>query len=95
MKIPVEQARRLAYDEVRQPDLPFDVVENRQIDSGRWTSIHELVIKDDSGELFRATYEQGLTENQDEGPFEYGPGDEVEFKPVRREVVESYKYVTA
>ncbi len=98
MKVPVEQARILAWCDPcpdgggrKYHELPLDVVENRAHGERRWVMVMELVVRDDRGEFWRAFYERGLTENQDEQPFAYS-GDEVEFKPVRRKVVESYTY---
>jgi hypothetical protein len=80
------------------PDMPrLDVIENRHTGKEtRWTSIHELVVKDDDGRLWCAMYEAGLTECQDVSPFdEYTSGvdnGEAEFWEVRRKVVETYVY---
>lgn len=70
------------------------VVENRATgESGRWESIHELVIKTVDGRLWRTTYREGLTERQDYGAFEHGP-DEIEFTEVRRQTVEAHEWVS-
>lgn len=38
-----------------------------QVDSRRWVSVHELVFRaPDDGKAYSVTYEQGLTENQDD-----------------------------
>lgn len=100
MKVPAQTARELADAAVGADfrDFPFplrlDVVENRHTgQETRWTSIHELVVKDDDGRLWCAHYERGLTEYQDTRPFDresYGAW--VEFWEVRRKVVETYEY---
>jgi len=73
----------------------FDVtelVENRPTgDTTRWTSIHELVIRTKDGALWRATYEEGLTERQDTWAFD-DAGDLIDFKQVRPVVVSSIGY---
>lgn len=95
LKIPKEIARVLAdidapYDGWPSGDFaaeiaPYNVtgiVENRHTGKEkRWTSVHELVIRSGDGKLWQAFYEQGLTENQEEGPFEYA-GPEITFKEV-------------
>ena len=98
MKLSREDATLIAYcpkgDGPRRASLPFDVVENRDYDERRWMMVMELVIRDDEGQLWRAFYERGLTEYQDERPFE-DDGDEVEFALVTRRVVETYIYEEA
>jgi hypothetical protein len=47
----------------------FEVIVNEQTDSSRWSAICILIIKR-NGQFFKATYEKGLTEYQDHGPFE-------------------------
>lgn len=40
--------------------------------TSRWSSHHQLVFRDNSdGQLYIADYTVGLTEHQDEAPFEY------------------------
>lgn len=91
MRIPNETARELAWCDPPATHEGFTIIENRDYDERRWVMVMELVVRDGDGELFRAFYERGLTENQDCRPFEY-EGDEIEFKPVRRRVVETYQY---
>ena len=89
MKLTGEQARDLAYEEA-DPEWGLEVESNEQIDSNRWSSIHRLVVRDKDGKLWAATYSQGLTENQDESPFEYN--NEVEFTAVEKVPVTTYEY---
>lgn len=92
MKLTAEQARELAYEGYNpdQEDLGLDVVCNRQVETQRWVSVHELVVQDADGRFWRAFYNQGLTESQDEGPFEYD--DEVEFTEVEQFPVTTFEY---
>lgn len=70
----------------------IEVVENRPTgDTKRWTSIQELVIKTKDGALWLAMYEEGLTENQWQSPFEYD-GDEITFTQVRPIPVSVIRY---
>jgi hypothetical protein len=58
----------------------------------RWTSVHELVIRTADGGMWRAFYEQGLTEMQCDEPFGWG-GDVVEFTAVRPAPSRCVEYV--
>lgn len=55
-----------------------------QIDTRRWVSVHRLVFRaPDDGKTYAVTYEQGLTEHQDDHD-PWGYGDEitaVEYEP--------------
>lgn len=60
-------------------DLPYNsslVVSDKIIDTTRWSTIHELIFKDD-GKFWVTGYSRGSTEIQDESPWEYD-GDEIE-----------------
>jgi hypothetical protein len=94
VKIPAQVARELASCDPPARHEGFTVVENRDHDELRWEMVMELVVRDATGDLYRAFYRRGLTENQDMRPFEY-EGDEIDFKPVRRRVVETYAYEKA
>ena len=89
LKLTAEQARDLAYDEA-DPEWGLTVESNEQIDTKRWESVHQLVIKDRDGRLWAAAYTQGLTENQDGRPFEYEA--EVTFREVEKVPVTTYEY---
>jgi|SRR5690606_15576307 len=93
----VETARELAWTSA-EPGVPnevegWTVVSNEQIDRARWESIHSLVIRNEAGEHYAATYRRGLTENQDTKPFEYD--ETVTFAQVfpKTETVEVVSYV--
>lgn len=46
------------------------VMLNEQYSSSRWSSLHELVFREGE-KYYRVEYSRGLTECQDERPFEY------------------------
>lgn len=72
VKLPADLARDLAC--CGPDDDPIDgwtVVANEYLESHRWESLHELVIRNGDGQHFMDTYRQGLTERQDTGPYEY------------------------
>lgn len=53
----------------------------------RWTSLNRIVVKRLSdGKFFADTYEQGLTEGQEESPWEFDEPNFVEVFPVEKTV---------
>ncbi len=83
------------------PDDPDDlngivaVVENRHTgQETRWTSIHEIVLRDRAGFLWRRLYHRGLTENQSDEETFPGEGRRyIPFDAVQRKTVEAIVYV--
>ena len=84
-----EESRDLVYSEA-DPVLGLEVEANEQIDTNRWSSIHRLVVKDKDGKLWAATYSKGLTEYQDERPFE--DQAEVTFREVEKVPITTHEY---
>lgn len=66
--------------------LSFVAVQDE--DTDRWSSVHTLIAQDANGDLWGATYSRGLTENQDESPWEYE--NEVQFHAYK--VVQTIAY---
>lgn len=58
-----------------------------QVDTRRWVSVHELIFRaPDDGKAYSVTYEQGLTENQDDtDPWNYE--DEIKAVEVEQQPV--------
>lgn len=81
-------ARTLAYEDVGYARDGWTVVANDFLESQRWESLHELVIRNDAGQHFADTYRKGLTESQGTGAYEYE--DKATFRPV----VPRFKVVT-
>lgn len=91
IELPAEDAREFAYNDKGNAWQGLRVEENRQIDEGRWCSVHELILeKTETGELFCSTYERGLTECQDTRPFEDEPT--VRFMRCTKVPVEAFEY---
>ena len=66
----------------------FDLVEDKLVDTTRWSEIHEVVIKRESdGKFFMDSYSVGATEMQDESPWEYSDPNFVEVVPVEKTVI--------
>lgn len=56
------------------------IVDDRLVDSSRWSLVKELIFKWTDGKFYKTYYSIGATEDQDEGPWEYE--GEVECKEV-------------
>ena len=101
LKLPVEFARDLATCATQGQAVDHwhgndgrvaRVVENRHTGSqNRWSSIHELVLQTPDGRLWKRLYTEGLTERQDERPFDY-EGPEIPFDLVRAREVSRTEY---
>lgn len=50
--------------------LPDNAIKDTIVDTSRWSEIHEIVFAHD-GKFYETSYSQGLTEMQDESPWEY------------------------
>jgi len=93
VELDAETARELTYDGPGSTIDGWTVVAQVETGSSRWTSTHRLVIRNEAGEHFAATYRRGLTEMQETQPWE----DEqvATFTPVvaRARVVRSVEWV--
>ena len=89
MKLSAEDARELVYGGDFTAE-GLTVESDQLIDTSRWSEIHELVIRDRDGNLWMTGYTTGLTEMQDERPFE--DQDEVTFVPAEKIEVTAYEY---
>jgi hypothetical protein len=77
MQLSKADARDLVYRD--HPD--FEVIQDRIIDTSRWSVHHEIVVKHtETNKFYKTTYSKGATEYQDEQPFE--DDDEVILKEV-------------
>jgi hypothetical protein len=90
MKFKKEDLQELVYEErVEDIEDPIEIVENKIIDTSRWTNSYELIFKTDSGKFYKTSYSVGATEYQDVGAFEFEP-DEIkctEVFPVEQTVI--------
>jgi len=74
----------LAWEDYN-PSL-YQVVENKIVDTSRWSSIYDMVFKF-KNKFYSTSYSQAATEGQDEAPYEY-ESDQIEcLEVVPREVV--------
>ena len=81
--------------ELEELGLPYegDVIEDRIIDTSRWSIIHEIIFKWKDGKFYKTTYSEGATEMQDERPWEYE--DKVTCTEVELKEVTIKKWVNA
>jgi len=69
LKLTGERGRDIIYGD----DDEFVIVEEKIVDTSRWSTIHEVVVKRvEDGKFFKSGYRQAATEMQDERPYEYG-----------------------
>lgn len=79
-----EQAQDLMYGD--NPE--YEVIEDKQIGSGRWSIRHRIVIKRVSdGRFFSDTYSRGATEYQEERPWQDNDPDFREVFAITKSVV--------
>ena len=51
-------------------DLPYSALEDKIVDTSRWSVHHEIIFAD-QGKFYKTYYSEGATEMQDERPWEY------------------------
>lgn len=71
-------------------DLPHNAILNEITDTSRWSSHHRIIFLHD-GKFYETHYSEGLTEMQEESPWEYE--DEVECYEVELKEVLVKKWV--
>jgi len=71
--------------------LPYNAIEDKIYDTGRWSTYHSIVFEHD-GKFYSTSYSEGSTEMQCERPWEYE--DEVECIEVEKRNVSVEKYVS-
>lgn len=57
---------------INELDLPSAAIKNDIVDTSRWSEHHEIIFAHD-GKFYSTWYSCGLTEYQDEAPFENSP----------------------
>lgn len=54
--------------------LPYSAIKDTITGQSRWSTQHEIIFSYDS-KFYKAHYQHGSTESQDEGPWEYDNGE--------------------
>lgn len=71
-------------------DLPYNAIEDKIIDSGRWSINHEIIFEN-NGKYWKTWYSVGATEEQDERPWDYV--DEVKCTEVEKKIIQVEQWV--
>ncbi len=71
--------------------LPYEeTLEDKIIDIDRWSAIHEIIFEEE-GKYWKTWYSCGLTEMQDERPWEYE--EEIECEEVEKKTIQIEAWV--
>lgn len=85
-KLTPEQGRLIVYGDTER----FDVIEDKIIESHRWSILHSFVVEDTkTGKHYMDSYRVGATEYQDERPYDVHYPD---FREVERVEVIAYEW---
>lgn len=76
--------------ELLDMDLPGEALEDKVIDTSRWSTFHEIIFKKDD-KFYQTVYSIGSTESQDESPWEYD--DTIVCTQVEKRKVEVEKWM--
>lgn len=77
---------------IEELDLPYSSIYNEQVDTSRWSEVREIVFPFE-GKFYRTSYSKGLTENQDESPWEYETDVECQEVELVEKIVKVWKAV--
>ena len=73
MKFKKEELQRMVFGDSEN----LESIEDNIVDTTRWSEIHEVVFLDKlTGKHYCSSYSNGLTEQQDESPYEYANDEE-------------------
>ena len=87
MEVTAEEARTIIWEDHED----YNVVEDVIYQTSRWSEFHQVVVLQlSTGKFFMSQYTRGLTEQQDEQPWEY---NKPEFTEVFAKEVTVIKYV--
>lgn len=92
-EFPKDDLRELTWASVGQGFNGYELVAIEDQGTSRWSSHHRMIFRHD-GELWAARYSKGLTEVQDEQPFEYSDAIATKVTAVEK-VITITEYVDA
>jgi len=84
----MEFSKEFMVEEMLYSDM---VIYDKIVETSRWSELHEIVFTHDS-KFYKSHYSRGLTECQDESPYEYD-GDMIEVVEVKPVEVVATKYI--
>lgn len=68
LKLTKDQAQEILWEDTED----FTIIRDEIVENSRWSEHHDLIVQRVSDQkFFRAAYSCGLTESQDESPWEY------------------------
>jgi hypothetical protein len=84
LQLTKEEAQAIVYEDTND----YETISDEVVGKRRWSSDHEIVIKRISdGKFFSDYYSRGLTEMQDESPYEYSEPDFTEVFQVEKTII--------
>jgi hypothetical protein len=79
-----EEAQAIVWEDTSD----YETISDEVVDTRRWSADHEIIIKRKSdGKFFADNYSVGLTEMQDESPYEYSDPDFTEVFQVEKTII--------
>lgn len=79
-----EEAQAIVWEDTSD----YEIISDEVVDTRRWSADHEIIIKRLSdGKFFADGYSVGLTEMQDESPYEYSDPDFTEVFAVEKTII--------
>lgn len=84
-EFPKDDMRELVWESVGSGFEGYELVAIEDQGTSRWSSLHRMIFRHE-GELWAVSYSKGLSETQDEQPFEYSDAIATRVKPVERVV---------
>ena len=64
----------------------YELVDTIDVDTSRWSSHHTMIFRFE-GKLWGSDYSQGLTESQDQSPYEYDEPEAYEVEAVEKTII--------
>lgn len=84
LQLTKEEAQAIVWEDTSD----YEIISDEVVDTRRWSADHEIIIKRLSdGKFFADGYSVGLTEMQDESPYEYSDPDFTEVFPVEKTII--------
>lgn len=84
LQLTKEEAQAIVWEDTSE----YETISDEVVDTRRWSADHEIIIKRLSdGKFFADNYSVGLTEMQDESPYEYSDPDFTEVFQVEKTII--------
>lgn len=84
LQLTKEEAQAIVWEDTSE----YEIISDEVVGTRRWSADHEIIIKRLSdGKFFADGYSVGLTEMQDESPYEYSDPDFTEVFAVEKTII--------